>query len=47
MEEIDTIIKNIEYKSLEKIKSKINSRINIIDSEIKLIASSLISIYLD
>ncbi len=47
MEEIDTIIKNIEYKSLEKIKSKVDTRINIVDSELKLIASSLVSIYLD
>ncbi len=47
MDEIDQIIKNIEYKSLEKIRSKIESRLWIIDSEMKLITTSLVSIYLD
>ncbi|MBP8016559.1 hypothetical protein KAZ01_00990 [Candidatus Gracilibacteria bacterium] len=47
MDEIDQIIKNIEYKSLEKIRSKIESRLGIIDSEMKLITTSLVSIYLD
>ncbi|MDD2486963.1 MAG: hypothetical protein PHS92_01170 [Candidatus Gracilibacteria bacterium] len=47
MKEVDDMIKNIEYKSLEKVKTKIESRLGIIDSEMKLITTSIISIYID
>lgn len=47
MKEVDDMIKNIEYKSLEKIKTKIETRLPIIDSEMKLITTSIISIYID
>ncbi|EKE26266.1 MAG: cell division protein (septum formation) [uncultured bacterium (gcode 4)] len=47
MKEIDEMIKNIEYKSLDKIKTKIESRLWIIDSEMRLITTSIVSIYID
>lgn len=47
MEEIDSIIKKIEYKSLERIKTKSESRIGVADSEMKLVTTSITSIVLD
>jgi hypothetical protein len=47
MEEIDEIIKTVEYKSLDKIKTKIEARLGIISTEMKLITTSIISIYID
>lgn len=47
MEEIDSIIKKVEYKSLERVKAKSESRIGIPDSEMRLITTSITSIVVD
>jgi len=47
MSEIDDMIKKVEYKSIEKIKSKAESRVGIIDCEMKLITTSITSISID
>ena len=47
MEEIDSIIKKVEYKSLERIKMRSESRIGIPDSEMRLVTTSITSINVD
>ncbi|MDD2515929.1 MAG: hypothetical protein PHF46_01675 [Candidatus Gracilibacteria bacterium] len=47
MSEIDDMIKKVEYKSIEKIKTKAESRVGIIDCEMKLITTSITSISID
>lgn len=47
MEEIDSVVKKIEYTSLERVKGKIKERTGIIESEMKLVTTSIISIQVD
>jgi len=47
MNEIDDIIAGTERKSLDRLRSKIDTRIGLIDSEMKPVATSLTAIYLD
>lgn len=47
MEEIDQIVKKIEHTSLDRVKGKIRERTGIIESEMKLVTTSIISIMVD
>ena len=47
MEEIDNIVKKVEYTSLDRVKGKIRERTGIIESEMKLVTTSIISIMVD
>lgn len=47
MEEIDDIVKEIEGKSIERVRAKMSTRLGLIDSEMKLITTSVTSIHLD
>ena len=47
MNEIDDIIAGTERKSLDRLRSKIDTRIGLIDSEMKPVTTSLTAIYLD
>jgi cell division protein FtsA len=47
MKEIDDIIAGTERKSLDRLRSKIDTRIGLIDSEMKPVTTSLTAIYLD
>lgn len=47
MEEVDHIVKKVEHTSLDRVKGKIRERTGIIESEMKLITTSIISIMVD
>ncbi|OIP52614.1 hypothetical protein AUK10_03540 [Candidatus Gracilibacteria bacterium CG2_30_37_12] len=47
MDEIDHIVKKVEHTSLDRVKGKIRERTGIIESEMKLVTTSLISITVD
>lgn len=47
MEEIDNIVKKVEHASLDRVKGKILERTGIIESEMKLVTTSIISITVD
>ncbi len=47
MEEIDHIVKKVEHTSLDRVKWKIRERTGIIESEMKLVTTSIISITVD
>lgn len=47
MDEIDEIVKKVEYTSLDRVKGKIRERTGIIESEMKLVTTSIISITVD
>lgn len=47
MEEIDHIVKKVEHTSLDRVKGKIRERTGIIESEMKLVTTSIISIVVD
>lgn len=47
MQEIDEIIAGTENKSLDRLRSKIDARIGLIDCEMKPVTTSLTAIYLD
>ena len=47
MGEMDEIIHRVEHKSLERIGSKIHQRLNIINTEMKLVTTAITSIALD
>ncbi|HBB27605.1 TPA: hypothetical protein DCZ36_03880 [Candidatus Gracilibacteria bacterium] len=47
MDEIDHIVKKVEHTSLDRVKGKIRERTGIIESEMKLVTTSIISIIVD
>ncbi len=47
MDEIDHIVKKVEHTSLDRVKGKIRERTGIIESEMKLVTTSVISIMVD
>lgn len=47
MDEIDHIVKKVEHTSLDRVKGKIKERTGIIESEMKLVTTSIISITVD
>lgn len=47
MDEIDHIVKKVEHTSLDRVKGKIRERTGIIESEMKLVTTSIISITVD
>ncbi|MDD5197716.1 MAG: hypothetical protein PHN60_02550 [Candidatus Gracilibacteria bacterium] len=47
MDEIDHIVKKVEHTSLDRVKGKIRERTGIIESEMKLVTTSIISIVVD
>jgi cell division protein FtsA len=47
MGEIDDIIAGTEHKSLDRLRSKIDTRVGLVDSEMKPVTTSLTAIYLD
>ncbi len=47
MDEIDHIVKKVEHTSLDRVKGRIRERTGIIESEMKLVTTSLISITVD
>lgn len=47
MDEIDHIVKKVEHTSLDRVKGKIRERTGIIESEMKLVTTSVISIVVD
>ncbi len=47
MSEIDDIVKKVEHTSLDRVKRKIRERTGIIESEMKLVTTSVISIMVD
>lgn len=47
MEEIDTIIRKTEGKSIDRVKSQIHSRLSIPDSEMKLVTTTITNIVVD
>lgn len=47
MQEIDEMIKKVEHKSIDKIKAKSESRVWVIDCEMKLVTTSITSIMID
>jgi len=47
MKEIDEMIEDVELRSLDKIKSKTENRLGIIEAEMKLLTTSITGIYVD